>query len=397
MHSKHFLFFLLFSTMIIINGCSSNSDGSDLNSSTISLNEKKYIHSLFLNEYLWYDQVATQLDYQAYSTPQEMINALKISPPDTWSFHITKEAYEDYINQQTAGFGFGYTNDFTIYLVRIGSPAYQSLLRGDKIMKINGETITNTHLQEASQNLGTETTFTLIRNGETIDIAVTPSAYTFQVTEGKILLQGEKRIGYLRYDAFTESSVQEIENSFTLFKQSNIDELVIDLRYNGGGSLSVTSILLDNITNAYPSQRQVYLDWNDLNKYNNTNYYFDDQEMQDGNELTMNRVVFLVTSASASASEAVINALIPYLGAENVITIGDHTHGKPVGMSGRTYESNYYFLINFIVRNDQANTTPFYGIPPTCLASDDMQYLRGDPQESMLATALFYIEHEQCM
>jgi hypothetical protein len=119
--------------------------------------------------------------------------------------------------------------------------------------------------------------------------------------------------------------------------------------------------------------------------------------MQDGNELSMQRVFFLTTKGSASASEAVISALVPYLGADNIITVGDDTHGKPVGMSGSVYGINYYFLINFFVRNNAGDTTSFNGIPTTCIAEDDLTHLMGDENETMLKTALYYIENGSCL
>jgi C-terminal processing protease CtpA/Prc len=111
----------------------------------------------------------------------------------------------------------------------------------------------------------------------------------------------------------------------------------------------------------------------------------------------MKRVTFLVTKGSASASELVISALKPYLGDANVITIGDATHGKPVGMAGKAYRNNYYFLINFYVKNNAGKTTPLDGIPATCTAEDDLTHLMGDPEETMLKTALHYLDTGICL
>jgi hypothetical protein len=124
---------------------------------------------------------------------------------------------------------------------------------------------------------------------------------------------------------------------------------------------------------------------------------FEDAELQDGNELNMKRVFFLTSKSSASASEAVISALVPYLGIDNIITVGDATHGKPVGMNGKTYGINYYFLINFFVRNNAGETSGFEGIPPTCTADDDLTHFMGDANEIMLKTALYYIETGSCL
>ena len=361
-----------------------------INNQTFDINEKKFVHNLFKSEYLWADRVDSSIDYTSYSTPSELIKGLRVTPPDKWSFSLTKKEYDDFTNQKTEGFGFGYTKDFTIFLVRIGSPAYDKLYRGDKILRINGETASYETLQKAKNT----TRFTVLRNGKEKVVSVTPSAYSFQVTLGKILTQNQTKIGYLRYDSFTSSSVTEFEKEFTKFKAANISELIIDLRYNGGGSVAVASTLLDNITNQYSGQRQGYMDWNDNNKNQNQNFSFSDEV--EPNDLNMKRVVFLVTKNSASASELVISALKPYLGNSNVITIGDNTHGKNVGMSGKSYGSNYYFLINFFIKNDADESTSFDGIAPTCTAEDDITHKMGDENEAMLHTALSYLTNGTC-
>ena len=381
--------------MTFLTSCGSNSQ-KDVSKKDFSLDEKKFVHNLFLTEYLWYDQVSQNIDYGPINTPQSLMNTLRVTPTDKWSFTMTQKEYENFVNQKTVGFGFGYSQDFTLFMVRIDAPAYKKLFRGDKILEVNGEAVTQERIAKASSQEGQEAVFIVLRDTQELTIRITPSNYTFKVSLGKVIQHDGKNIGYLRYDSFTESSVKEFEEIFTTFKNESISELVIDLRYNGGGSIAAAGILLDNITNAHPEKRQVYLDWNANAKNKNSTYTFESVDLQDGNELTMQRVVFLVTKNSASASELVISALKPYLGASNVITIGTQTHGKPVGMSGKVYANNYYFLINFIVRNNNNETTSFDGIPVTCTSDDNLAYHRGDKSEPMLATALHYIDNNVC-
>jgi len=379
--------------VLLLGACGS---GGNSTSQGFSSAEKSFLYGLFKSEYLWYDQVANNVDISTFSDPQQMINTLRVDPPDRWSFMLTMDQYNQFANQQTAGFGFGYTPSFDIFLVRIDAPAYNKLLRGDRIVLLNGESVTTTLIAQASRNLGVPATFTVERNGSLVDVTVTPDAYTFHVTLDRIIDRNGTKIGYLRYDSFTESSVAELETRFSELKTAGIDELVIDLRYNGGGDLSVASALLDNISATHPNQRQFYLDWNANYQQNNTDYRFEDASLQDGNELNLPRIFFLVTANTASASEAVINALIPYLGTANVITVGENSHGKPVGMRGRIYGEHIYFLINFFVRNNAGLYTSFNGIAPTCSAADDISHLMGDENETMLSTAIYYIENGQC-
>jgi hypothetical protein len=181
-----FLFTFLLAISLFLNSCGSNSH-SDGETQAFSLEEKHFLHHLFLTEYLWYDQVASNINYTQYTDPQSMINDLRFNPPDQWSSTMTQQEYEDYANQKTAGFGFGYTNDFFIYLVRINAPAYGKLFRGDKILEINGEAVTTMLISQASQNLNVSSTFTLLRDGNEIDIILTPSEYSFNVSLGKII------------------------------------------------------------------------------------------------------------------------------------------------------------------------------------------------------------------
>lgn len=391
--NKKFLVCILLSFSLLLSSCGSSSN---TDTQTFAQAEKEFIHALFLTEYLWYDQVASNIDYTAFSTRKGMIDSLKVSPPDKWSFTWTSEEYNNFTNQKTAGFGFGFTPEFTVFLVRIGAPAYHKLYRGDKILQIDGEPASRTNLTRAKNNTTSPTTFTILRNNTQMNVVITPQEYTYKVTSGKVLTKNNQKIGYMRYDSFTDSSVSEFEKVFTTFKENNISELIIDMRYNGGGSIDTASALLDNITNAYPNQRQVYLDWNPNYKNRNSTYTFEGEDLADGNELTMKRVFFLVTQNSASASELVISALKPYLGDENVITIGTQTHGKPVGFTGHIYNNHYYFIVNFFVKNNQNQSTSFAGIPATCTAIDDLSHLRDDENESMLSTALYYIDNHIC-
>ena len=374
------------------NNGSTIADSSLISSPTQSFTqaEKDFVYGLFTTEYLWYDEVASNVDYSVFDTPQALIDGLRVTQ-DKWSFMMTQEEYENNTNQKTAGFGFGYMNDFTVFLVRINAPAYHKLFRGDQILEVNNETVSYENIAQASKNLNVESTFKVLRNGVETNVVITPKEYTFKVTMGKIL---NNSIGYLRYDSFTGSSVSEFEEEFTKFKDAGITDLIIDLRYNGGGSVDVASALLDNITNQYSGMRQAYFDWNANYKQENSSITFGEVEP---NDLDMKRVIFLVTKDSASASELVISALKPYLGDTNVITIGDATHGKPVGMSGKAYGSDFYFLINFYVRNNAGETTSLDGIPVTCTAEDDLTHLMGDANETMLQTALHYIDTGNCL
>ena len=97
--TKKFFSLTLLSFSLLLNACGSSSQGE---TQTFAQEEKKFIHNLFLTEYLWYDQVASYIDYTAFNRRQDMIDSLKVSPPDKWSFTWTREEYNNFTNQKTS-------------------------------------------------------------------------------------------------------------------------------------------------------------------------------------------------------------------------------------------------------------------------------------------------------
>ncbi|SHO81325.1 Carboxyl-terminal protease [hydrothermal vent metagenome] len=389
---------------IIFAGCGGGdtSDGLPTQSTTdnnivstttnFGISDKIFLSYLFDNEYLWYDKIDTNIDTTSFNTPMEMITALRYRKYDHWSYAESYQEYEDFTNQKSSGsFGFYYNSDFQIIDTVLDSPAYDmGLQRGDIIIDINDKNISEEVLKDAKSHLNTPSKFRVVRGDEILEFNIAPSIYTFKVTAYEILNINSKKIGLLRYDQFTSTSITEIDKAFRYFKENNIDELIIDMRYNGGGSLVTTSILMDKIAGvSFNGYLQFYLSYNDKMSNSNENYYF----QKDTNSLAMNRVFFLTTQSTASASEVTINSLKPYI---DVKLIGDRTHGKPVGMSGRSYKNYIYWLINFRILNSNSQGEFYDGIAVDCSVEDDITYPRNDIREDMLEEAIYYIEHNSC-
>jgi hypothetical protein len=358
-------------------------------------NEKSYLYRLFLTEYYWSDYTPKDFDTTPYTEPQPMVDALKHYPPDQWSFALSWEQYDQMASQSVTGFGFLYENDFTILSVFIDSPAQiAGLHRGDKILTIGGKPASEALLAQARESVGQATLFGIERGGEQLDVTITSQAYNYKVISYKVVLtpQGQ-RVGYLRFDEFTDNATFELEAAFTYFKAQAIDKLVVDLRYNPGGSVTTASIFLDKIGRNFNGQAQFSLIWNPQNSYRNETLYFDST---DPNSLALDTLIYLTTENSASASELIINAMEPYMPGR-VITVGTKTHGKPVGMDGRTSGNYIYFLINFTLVNADGYGDYFDGLPADCpLEDDDFAHSLGDPNEKLLNEALYYIDNNHC-
>jgi len=364
--------------------------------------DKQGIYKLFQTEYYWAEETIKNFDYRAYTSPQTLINDLKNSK-DRWSFSMTKEDYENVTSQKSGGFGFScqdVTNGCHVTYVRLDSPADKvGLKRGDVITQINEKKATHTTIYATGQALEKLVSFTVLRKNtnEECHCSVTPRDYTFKVAKGKTLYTPKnEKVGYFRLDSFmgAENIVTQIDEAFNDFKKEHIKKLVIDLRYNGGGSVSVASKLLDKLTTTHQNDEQFTLAWNDDFKKNNSTYRFE----KANNALNLEQILFLTTQSSASASELVISAMKAYLSEENIVIIGNKTHGKPVGMGLRADKNYYYFLINFVVKNSLGFYDYFEGFPVTsgCNIEDDPFHEMGDKEESMLKAALLYVDTGSC-
>lgn len=364
--------------------------------------DKAGLYGLFQTEYYWASETVSDINYSNYTTPQSLIDDLKNSV-DRWSFSITKEDYKDLISQQSGGFGLAcqeVTQGCHITYIRLDSPADRvGLKRGDVISQINEENATHDLVYNRSKNLDEPIAFKIIRenSNEICTGEITPRDYTYKVAQSNILTTPKgQEVGYFRFDSFlgTNSIIQEINTAFDGFKEASISKLVIDLRYNGGGSVDIASTLLNKLTNQHDNALQFTLAWNSDYQKNNQRYSFKTEE----NSLDLDQILFLTTKSSASASELVIAAMQPYMGEENVIVIGDTTHGKPVGMSGRSDSNYYYFLINFVVQNSIGFYDYFDGLPVTsgCNIKDDPFHEMGDSNELMLKAALNYVDTGSC-
>ncbi len=385
----------MFLTLIVLLGalgCDSAPSNQDANA-TLSPSEKQFIKQLFDGPYLWYDHANTSIDPSPYSTPQALIDAYKYTERDRWSFAFSEAEFNDFIQQGGSGFGIMFSSDMTIKAARIDSPAWGKIQRGDRLLSINGSPATAERLYAASQSLGSSATFKVARGDANLTVTVTPTQYTYHVSLDRIYHMGGRAIGYLRYDSFSQNSDQELASRFADFDAAGIDDLIVDLRYNGGGVVGRAIDLMGYINNTSAGSTAVTLAWNDRYSAYDQRYTFPDPAHH---SLALSRVFFLATKRSASASELAINGLVPYLAAENVITIGTATHGKNVGMSGVKHGGYYYFLINFYVKNAIGSISPSTGIPPTCPAEDDLGHALGDVNETMLSTALYYLQHDTC-
>jgi hypothetical protein len=406
---KKSIIFILLSTAFISCGSQSrvhtgdnivtnNTVINDSTNNSFEKDEKDYLYNLFLTEYYWSEYTPRPFNSVLYTDPQSMINALTYKPIDKWSFvEVNGNSYGLY-EQTTYGFGFYIKPDISgvmrVAYIDMNSPAdSRGFYRGDILLEINTQPASQELFNEVVSQKGKVASFHILRNGIDIYLSMSPQYYNYNVAKGNIIkTNGGKSVGYLRFDLFSDDATTEIEPIFDEFYNYGIDTLVVDMRYNGGGYLNTASILLDKLTRDRDGEVQFRSIWNEANSAKNSFSTFETDE----NSLNLKEIVFLVTNNTASASELVINSLSASTIDIKVSLVGSTTHGKPVGMEGKLYNNNIYYLINFKLENSDGFGDYFNGIPVTCPAIDDITHQMGDSNESMLMEALHYIDTGSC-
>lgn len=236
---------------------------------------------------------------------------------------------------------------------------------------------------------------TVERNITKTDFALDPVSDRYGAV---ILNDGGKRVGYLNLRTFiVADAADQLRTAYGQFAAQGVTELIIDLRYNGGGLVSVADTMGDLMGAGRVGQVWSRTVLRASKASENETRLF----RSEANAIAPSRIAFITTSASASASELVTNAMIPYLG-NNMALVGSNSSGKPVGQFGfnlaacdlrvravtfQTVNANnqgeYYTGLASVVRN-------------TCRAGDDIARPLGDPREASIAAALDFLGGRTC-
>jgi len=257
------------------------------------------------------------------------------------------------------------------YIIPNSDAATKNIKRGDIFYAVNGTQLTTTNYQ--SLLFGSNNDYTLsmadISNG-----AIVPNGRTVALTKtvldenpiliNTVITSGAKKIGYLMYNGFYSNYDTKLNEAFGTLKTQGITDLVLDLRYNGGGSVQTAARLASMITGNFTGQVFAKQQWNEkiesyfaANDPNSLKDFFVDKiGTTPINSLNMTKIYILTSKSTASASELVINGLKPYI---SVVQIGDVTVGKNVG-SVTLYDSPTF-------GKDKRNPNHRYAMQPLTL------------------------------
>ncbi|MCP9767206.1 peptidase S41 [Lacihabitans sp. LS3-19] len=286
-----------------------------------------------------------------------------------------------------------------------GSPADKAgIKRGDLITQVNGVVLTAENYSTAFSSDNLELTLgdyangVITSNSKKVSL-VRAEVQTDPIQHYSIIEKGNKKIGYLVYLQFLTQYDNNIREVFKEFKTKGVNELVLDLRYNGGGYISSSNIISSLIVkDLKPGTLMNTQEWNaEQSSYYKSKYgndVFDTDWLNESNNLgNLNRVYILTSPGTASASELIINNLKPFM---DVILIGDHTYGKNVGSITLSDEKKRWKYgmqpivlktLNAIGQSDYGSKD---GFAPTIKVSDSsVPFLPfGDESETLLSVAI---------
>jgi len=359
--------------------------------------QKAYVASIMSNYYLWYDRVPA-VNVAAASSAEELMQEMTYPELDHWSGIQRQEERTQFFDQgrfQGLGYTLGLDVDggLRISWVHEGSAAGRAGLdRGALIIGVNGHPIEELTQAELGNELSRDVVVHRVQelDGTVHDVELRQGDVDItSVKSVRVLDSAHGPVGYLMFTTFVRPGEEELLAAFRQFQDAGVKQLVIDLRYNGGGLLSTAALLGSLIDKRGAGQPLIVETYNDLHpEMNRHRLMFDTPEAVD-----VPRVVFLATGRTASASEQVINGLAPYL---DVQVVGSRTLGKPVGADSWTHCDFAIAPITFRSLNADGQGDYFGGIEPVCEVPDDLLHRLGDPDEAQLHAALRVLDDQPC-
>jgi len=361
--------------------------------------------------------------FTSFETPEDLFYDGLVASQDRFSFLV-----DDYVSLENSFKGVSTTNGMSLGLVLYSgdkvlayvryvlpntSAEAAGIKRGDMFIKVDGVQMDENNYQDLLAKSSYEIEVAYL-NGNTITstgekVTLTQAEYNSNpVYIVKTLDVEGVKVGYLMYNSFTSNYDDDLNAAFLELKNAGISELVLDLRYNGGGSVETAVDISSMITGQFENEIFMKEQWNE--KYQNAwepESYINrfNTKVNSGatiNSLNLSKVYVLTTNRTASASELVINGLDPYI---NVVQVGGTTTGK-FQASVTLYDSsnfgrqnanpNHTYAIQPLVLksvNSAGKSDYVDGLTPDVAIEENLGALGtlGDPSEPLLNAALNHI------
>lgn len=389
---------------VLVAACGGGGDGGPLTCSTAD--EKVWLREYMDDWYFWY-KVSPSPDPSGYASVDSYFNALlyegtlpEFPRADDWSYLVSQEAFDrTFGDGRTLGFGLMVAGlevtghpDWPLLAryIEPGSPAaLAGLRRGDQILAVNGKTSAqliaeNNYADLSPQNEGDMVTLDIRTADGDSRIQLTADIYDLQpVPSSRVLATPDgRKMGYIQVKDMIDQAVGPFDVAFGQFKAAGVQDVIIDLRYNGGGLISVANKIA-SFPNASATTGNVFasLLYNDKRSGHNESFRFQNY----ANATGLSRVYVLTGPRTCSASEQVINGLRPYV---NVVTIGDTTCGKPVGFLPQADGCGAVVnAVNFESVNSRNEGRYFDGFDAACPVAEDFSQPQGSETDPLIIAA----------
>ncbi|MGL2988291.1 S41 family peptidase [Flavobacterium sp. RSSA_27] len=364
MKTNYKIVLLLFISLFLLQSCQKDED--DI-AAPKSLEIQNFIWKGMNQYYLWQSDVPNLADdkfknqtelnafLKSYSTPESLFEALRVDKTiDRFSWIVDdyvalEQSFQGTTKNDGVDFGLSFKPGSTTeifgyvrYIIPGSDAATKAIKRGDMFTGVNGTQLTASNYQTLllnaesyTLNLADYNGTTIVSNGKTVALTKTVLNEN-PIFINKVIDAGGKKIGYLMYNGFFANYDTQLNEAFASLKSQGITDLVLDLRYNGGGSVQTATRLASMITGQFTGKVFAKQQWNEkIEAYFSTNnpdalknFFTDKIGSTPINSLNLTKVYIITSKSTASASELVINGLKPFI---NVIQIGDATTGKNVG------------------------------------------------------------------
>lgn len=378
--------------------------------------QKQFVLDSMRDWYLWNDRLPAQVDLEGFASPEELLAFLAtFSPPASSGEPIDAERGFSFISlaedeQQLLGEGrfegYGFSSRFVaendIRLTRVfeDSPAFRGgLRRGQRILALNDRSIADIEAQEGVGAVfdTTPVKFRMLETDGITELTVTidQAIVTIDPVPNSRIIDGAggRKIGYMELATFISTADGQMDQVFATFRNENVTEVILDLRYNSGGLVSTAELLGDLLGGLL----------NDGRVFSETLFNADRSAANDDIEffelrassVSLSSLVVVASRNTASASELVTNSLDPWV-TGGVTIVGDSTFGKPVGQIGLEFCDKILRPTAFQTVNAAGFGDYFDGLPLDCVAADDLTVATGDDADPNMVAALSILEGTGC-